>query len=1518
MKEFLVGKKAQEKRKLTERARIRWTVRACHGQKYTSSSEFTTKREAEAKYEELINEPGTDMIELCMVSTDPELIPSGTERMTFKRNGGIDYYMAVKSQRQKALNPEEFDTKLIDVSESVDTMNESWLKAQKMDLELPTWKFDRKNIRTEAGRNFQEAKTSNGLNFKDLTRVTEGTANYRECDGDFPIVIFEADESAVLDDDASDSWEIQDQYDMAIEDFETLEKEMAIGDLGAWDVRLEDGYYYGLQVLVKDKDEYGDYSEEERAKETEKVNEFLNRLVKDYGWQKIKRVASFSNGETIYEPIREAKLTENSKDPYKLAKKYNLNVFELQGIDVSNDPVGTTYIAIAPDHRVSGSWTICLTDTEEIKAYQKYHQNGNWLVAVHKPFQYYEDACDWLEQNIDRNDTLEGDPVLSESKLREADSDYIKIGNKVYPNTTADPGNMSVDAVLAKTKKAYDQEQAEKEEAARRAKLEKTGAETLEKIKADLKGVESLDDRFSVLFNHLVPKSGKADTVAGELVRAMMKILYRDYNDGDVFYDGYGKETCGPCAAFICDALPDFESEFVHIAENTLEDDEYTQALNQITEELFDYIMDNSYLLAEPNDQDMYDFDGDYFDEYVQTLEYDPDFSGDIEEYIRYDKISWEDVMDELSMFLDNLGIDSRKINQWARDAFTIEDLSPSEFKQIEDEFPDFLRSYLDDLESQYGSVYELDEEEEEEDENEEEGLNESKMRESTGSQEEDDIRDWVQNTMGDWMESWFQGYNGCSQAAIDLMSAKDWFLRNMDEFNENYGYELDSDADELISYIVDSCIDETIDYLEDSSEKFTHLRQMIMDGNPNASSYDNKDFDESKNSRRSKLKESVSGLKITNVSVEPKWIYDTFKGSIKVKATINGKEALFSFGAARSGNVFFAGVDCNAAIVFRKGEEDIPSYLRHSRNITISHGGTQTHYALQIYASTLKSAPKENQKDFRFAGQNYSTKPVKDVFRQKLEALYQDNDLTQEFLDYFEIPPYGTAPASKSSDSVEKMKKWQSGERGFNLKAASDTKLKANLKICREIGFDEGADKIQAELDSRKAQLTESKVYVLYSKDNFQGKKPIYGLKEMTRGQARKLLNEEVQKSGRSAFRQWRITEKACKPEYAYKYSESIGKLLNESEGSERVHGTWNQVLDGLEDWGYYIPESYRKEKPEQWITCRKGDQEYEAEVTKYSDGEYELMKHNVNCIGCLNEKKLNKKQKDFKLEEARAKRSFRGYDPDETFRMVADEGRDDSYFHPLKYYLNNDDLSDLRQKYANKLRKARADYAEAHPEYQDEYDSLMKWQSEASRKRSSARKEDPELAELAKKIADAERYSNYARKKGWWSTVKKQDALRDQLEQELEAKEKAYYNYYDPESRIYKTRPAAEHIDAYWALEDPIIDEYIKERDQQEQEFADALKDKKIYLGQIKGDDGKYHKSFFRATDDPEVFKRIGSRGRTSHPYGPNRGYSEFHIAPDARTEYEDVKAEDIEDLKEYPDPHKWEYDGCYDSTD
>jgi hypothetical protein len=54
---------------------------------------------------------------------------------------------------------------------------------------------------------------------------------------------------------------------------------------------------------------------------------------------------------------------------------------------------------------------------------------------------------------------------------------------------------------------------------------------------------DSSDKEFDALFSKMVPSNGPADTVEGEMLRALTRVWYRYTNDGDYFWRGYGKET---------------------------------------------------------------------------------------------------------------------------------------------------------------------------------------------------------------------------------------------------------------------------------------------------------------------------------------------------------------------------------------------------------------------------------------------------------------------------------------------------------------------------------------------------------------------------------------------------------------------------------------------------------------------------------------------------------------------------------------------------------------------------------------------------------------------------------------------------------------------------------------------------------------------------------------------------------------------------------------------------------------
>lgn len=94
------------------------------------------------------------------------------------------------------------------------------------------------------------------------------------------------------------------------------------------------------------------------------------------------------------------------------------------------------------------------------------------------------------------------------------------------------------------------------------------------------------ENLFQALFAKLVPPVGPSLFVEGELLRAIAKIRYRLYNDGDKWYQGYGCETAGPAAAFIIAKAP---KEIAEAMENC-KGQRYEKKVDAILEMIVDHV----------------------------------------------------------------------------------------------------------------------------------------------------------------------------------------------------------------------------------------------------------------------------------------------------------------------------------------------------------------------------------------------------------------------------------------------------------------------------------------------------------------------------------------------------------------------------------------------------------------------------------------------------------------------------------------------------------------------------------------------------------------------------------------------------------------------------------------------------------------------------------------------------------------------------------------------------------------
>ena len=144
------------------------------------------------------------------------------------------------------------------------------------------------------------------------------------------------------------------------------------------------------------------------------------------------------------------------------------------------------------------------------------------------------------------------------------------------------------------------------------------------------------EERINKLFEELVPVSGKAESLAGELIRAMSRIAYRFYNDGDQVGMGYGKETCNPAARFLMAKGNKRVSSLATAIWGIYDEGAYEDLLDILAGAVADYVEQTSDLRTTPT-EDMWsyrtdeDVDDDWEDEEDDYEE--EDYDEDEEDY---------------------------------------------------------------------------------------------------------------------------------------------------------------------------------------------------------------------------------------------------------------------------------------------------------------------------------------------------------------------------------------------------------------------------------------------------------------------------------------------------------------------------------------------------------------------------------------------------------------------------------------------------------------------------------------------------------------------------------------------------------------------------------------------------------------------------------------------------------------------------------------------------------------------
>ena len=143
------------------------------------------------------------------------------------------------------------------------------------------------------------------------------------------------------------------------------------------------------------------------------------------------------------------------------------------------------------------------------------------------------------------------------------------------------------------------------------------------------------EERINKLFKELVPETGKANSLAGELIRAMSRIAYRFYNDGDQVGMGYGKETCNPAARFLMAKGNKRVSSLATAIWGIYDESAYEDLLDILAGAVADHVEQIPDLRTTPTD-DMWDYstDEDVDDREEEEDDYEEeDYDEDEEDY---------------------------------------------------------------------------------------------------------------------------------------------------------------------------------------------------------------------------------------------------------------------------------------------------------------------------------------------------------------------------------------------------------------------------------------------------------------------------------------------------------------------------------------------------------------------------------------------------------------------------------------------------------------------------------------------------------------------------------------------------------------------------------------------------------------------------------------------------------------------------------------------------------------------
>ena len=341
-------------------------------------------------------------------------------------------------------------------------------------------------------------------------------------------------------------------------------------------------------------------------------------------------------------------------------------------------------------------------------------QNGKWVnkgkEGTHGTFK--------TKKQADKQRAAMFTNGFKESKLNEAPDDLgFETDDEIEAKERAEferrLAQRKADRDSAKQKELDRQEQERKDKEAKELAAKK-GEELYNKFKT----LKSYDDVFELL----VPDSGKADTVAGELWRAIARLEYRFFNDGDKFYEGYGRETAGSSAVYLMKEFDDLFYDYL-VDMVGAGDSDYERCIEQMKDEAFNYLKSSPEFFGTPNEHDSRsskEYNIDKVDDFDEPRDYE--YSVNVRNYCNddLDIYLWDYLANEIIDsfdFIDRLkedvdaelhgNSDFDVDTPWGHydDEYTITNLTKDEYDTLDNflDRRDYFDSYIEELYNEYG-----------------------------------------------------------------------------------------------------------------------------------------------------------------------------------------------------------------------------------------------------------------------------------------------------------------------------------------------------------------------------------------------------------------------------------------------------------------------------------------------------------------------------------------------------------------------------------------------------------------------------------------------------------------------------------------------------------------------------------------------------------------------------------------------------------------------------------------------